>query len=74
MFRVTQEFHPSAVTMLGGVLMAGGALVYLNDSVPKLRNLHTCLIPALALMAIGALITLFAAVFVDRSRGDAVRY
>ena len=66
MFRVTQGFRPSAVTMLGGLFMAGGALVYLHDSVPKPRNMHTFLIPALALMGIGAVIAFLGAVFIDR--------
>ena len=66
MFRVTQGFRPSAVTMLGGLFMAGGALVYLNDSVPKPRNMHTFLIPALVLMAMGAVIAFCGAVFIDR--------
>jgi hypothetical protein len=66
MFRVTQGFRPSAVTMLGGLFMASGALVYMNDSIPKPRNIHTFLVPALALMAIGAIIAFIGAVFVDR--------
>ena len=66
MFRVTQGFRPSAVTMIGGLFMTGGALIYLNDSIPKPRNMHTFLWPALALMAIGAVIAFCGAVFVDR--------
>jgi hypothetical protein len=66
MFRVTQGFRPSAVTLVGGLFMAAGALVYLNDSVPKPRNMHTFLYPALGLMAIGAIIAFLGAVFVDR--------
>ena len=68
MFRVTQGFRPSAVTMLGGLFMASGALVYMHDSIDKPRNLHTFLIPALGLMAIGAVIAFLGAVFVDRRR------
>lgn len=52
--------------MLGGLFMAGGSLVYLNDSIPKLRNMHTMLWPALLLMAIGALVAFCGAVFIDR--------
>jgi hypothetical protein len=66
MFRVTQGFRPSAVTMLGGLFMAGGALVYLNDAAPKVRSLHAFLIPALVLMAVGAVIAFCGAVFIDR--------
>ena len=66
MFRVTQGFRPSAVTMLGGLFMGGGALVYLNDSASRPRNMHTFLIPALALMAIGVVIAFCGAVFIDR--------
>jgi hypothetical protein len=66
MFRVTQGFRPSAVTMLGGLFMASGALVYLHDSMPKPRNLHTFLFPALGLMALGAVIAFLGAVFIDR--------
>jgi hypothetical protein len=66
MHRVAQGFQPSAVTMLGGLFMAAGSLVYLNDSVPKLRNMHTMLWPALALMAIGVIVAFCGAVFVDR--------
>jgi hypothetical protein len=66
MFRVTQGFQPSAVTMLGGLFMASGALVYLNDSIEKPRNLHTFLFPALGLMAIGAVVAFLGAVFIDR--------
>lgn len=68
MHRVIQGFQPSAVTMLGGVFMAGGALIYMNDAVPKLRNMHTFLFPAFALMALGAVIAFIGAVFVDRRR------
>lgn len=66
MFRVTQGFRPSAVTMLGGLFMAGGSLIYLNDAVEKPRNMHTFLVPALALMAVGAVIAFLGAVFLDR--------
>lgn len=66
MHRVAHGFQPSAVTMLGGLFMAGGSLVYLNDSIPKLRNMHTMLWPALLLMAIGALVAFCGAVFIDR--------
>ena len=66
MFRVTQGFRPSAVTTLGGLFMAGGALVYLNDSIPKPRNIHAFLIPSLVLMALGAVIAFCGAVFIDR--------
>lgn len=52
--------------MLGGLFMAGGSLIYLNDAVEKPRNLHTFLFPALALMAIGAVIAFCGAVFIDR--------
>lgn len=68
MYRAIQGFQPSAVTMVGGVFMAGGALIYMNDAIPKLRNMHTFLYPAFALMAIGAVIALLGAVFVDRGR------
>ena len=52
--------------MLGGLFMGGGALVYLNDSASRPRNMHTFLIPALALMAIGVVIAFCGAVFIDR--------
>jgi hypothetical protein len=66
MHRVAHGFRPSAVTMLGGLFMAAGSLVYMNDSIPKLRNLHTMLWPAFALMAIGAIVAFCGAVFIDR--------
>lgn len=66
MFRVAQKFHPSAVTLLGGLFMAAGSVGYLFDSLPKPRNLHTLLLPALALMALGLVISSLGAVFVDR--------
>lgn len=52
--------------MLGGLFMAAGALVYLNDAAPKARDFHAFLIPALALMAVGAVIAFCGAVFIDR--------
>ncbi len=52
--------------MLGGLFMAGGSVIYLHDSAPKLRNMHTMLWPALAMMAIGAIVAFCGAVFVDR--------
>ena len=62
-----QGFQPSAVTMLGGVFMAGGSLLYLDDSSRTLRNFHTFLPLAFVLMAIGAVIAFLGAVFVDRN-------
>ena len=56
MYRLLGEFRPSGLTVTGGLAMAIGALVYLNDRVPKQRNLHTFLWPALLLMAVGALL------------------
>jgi len=72
MHRVAHGFAPSAVTTLGGLFMGGGALIYMNDSIPKLRNMHTMLWPAFALMAIGAIVAFCGTVFIDRRRATTV--
>lgn len=66
MYRVSQRFAPSGVTVLGGAVMAGGALIYMNDAGRTLRNVHWDLWVAFALMAAGALIAMLGTVFVDR--------
>ncbi len=56
----------NTATLIGALAMAAGALVYLNDQVPKPRNLHVFLWPALVLMAVGAILA--AAGAIGRSR------
>lgn len=53
MHRLLSEFRPSGLTITSGLAMSIGALLYLNDQVPKPRNLHTFLWPALLLMTVG---------------------
>lgn len=65
MFRLRRTFQPNSATILGGLAMSAGALVYLNDQVPKLRNLHTFLWPALALIALGVVLAAVGAIHGD---------
>lgn len=66
MFQARRPFHPNAATIIGGLVMSAGSLIYLNDAVPKARNLHTFLWPAMLLMALGAVVALVGAVHADR--------
>lgn len=63
MFRLTRDFRPNGLTLASGFAMAIGALIYLNDQVPKPRNLHTFLWPALILMGIGVVLATVGAVW-----------
>lgn len=47
-----------APTIFGGALMLVGSAVYLADVADSGRNLHLFVVPAVVLMAIGALFTL----------------
>lgn len=62
MHRTTRAFRPSALSVTGGLAMAIGALIYMNDQMPKPRNWHVFLWPALLLMAIGAIMAAVGAV------------
>ncbi|HEU0031065.1 MAG TPA: hypothetical protein VFQ53_10570 [Kofleriaceae bacterium] len=48
-----------APTIFGGVLMLIGAVLYFIDTADTGRNLHWFLVPAVALMAIGAVFAWF---------------
>jgi len=57
MHHLAKTFRPSALTLTGGLTMSAGALLYLYDQVPRPRNWHMFLWPALILMAIGAVLS-----------------
>jgi hypothetical protein len=63
MVRLHRPLRPNGTTLLGGLAMSAGALVYLNDQVAKPRNWHVFLWPALALIALGTLIAIVGAVW-----------
>ncbi len=48
-----------APTIFGGILMAVGALLYFVDAAGGARNPHWFIFPAIILMGLGALFTLF---------------
>jgi len=52
----TRTFRPSTLSVTGGLSMAAGALLYVNDQTPCARNWHVFLWPALLLMAVGAIL------------------
>jgi uncharacterized membrane protein SpoIIM required for sporulation len=58
MMRVSRDFQPTGFTIAGAMAMSIGALIYLADEVPRARNWHMFLIPALLLMAFGAVLAL----------------
>lgn len=62
MYRLIRPFRPSALSVTGGLAMALGALIYMHDQLPKARNWHLFLWPALILMAIGAILAAVGAV------------
>lgn len=61
MMRLTRDFQPTGFTIAGAFAMSAGALVYLADEAPKARNLHVFLLPAMTLMAFGAVLALIGA-------------
>lgn len=65
MHRITRDFTPSAVTLVGGVFMGTGSLLYLADAGRTLRNVHWFSYLAFALLAVGLVIATLSAVFVD---------
>ena len=67
MMRVSRDFQPTGFTIAGALAMSAGALIYLADEVPRARNWHVFLWPAMALMAFGAVLALIGAFW---RRGD----
>jgi len=65
--RVSRDFQPTGFTIAGALAMSAGALIYLADEVPRPRNWHVFLWPAMALMAFGAVLALIGAFW---RRGD----
>lgn len=61
MMRVSREFQPTGFTLAGALVMSAGCLIYLADEVPKARNWHMFLVPAMTLMAFGAVLALIGA-------------
>jgi hypothetical protein len=51
----TRTFRPTTLTVTGGLAMAVGAVLYVNDQMPCARNWHVFLWPALILMGVGAI-------------------
>jgi hypothetical protein len=58
-------FRPSALSVIGGFAMTAGALIYMHDQLPKVRNWHLFLWPALILMALGAIMAAAGALMRD---------
>lgn len=65
MYRTHDTFRPSALSVIGGFAMAGGALIYMHDQLPKVRNWHLFMWPALILMALGAIMAAAGALMSD---------
>lgn len=59
--RVSREFQPTGFTIAGALAMSAGALIYLADEVPRTRNWHMFMVPAMTLMAFGAVLALIGA-------------
>ncbi len=63
MMRLTRDFQPTGFTLAGALTMSAGALIYLVDEVPRARNWHMFLVPAMTLMALGAALALLGALW-----------
>lgn len=61
MMRLPRDFEPTGFTIAGALAMSAGALIYLADEVPRARNWHMFLVPAMALMALGAVLAVVGA-------------
>ncbi len=59
--RLTRDFQPTGFTIAGALAMSAGALIYLADEMPRARNWHMFLIPAMTLMTLGAVLALIGA-------------
>jgi len=59
--RLTRDFQPTGFTIAGALAMSAGALIYLADEVPRNRNWHVFMFPAMTLMAFGAVLALIGA-------------
>lgn len=59
--RVSRDFQPTGFTIAGALAMSAGALIYLVDEVPRSRNWHVFMWPALVLMAFGVVLAMIGA-------------
>lgn len=67
MMRMSRELQPTGFTLAGALVMSAGAVIYLVDEAPKARHLHVFLVPAMVLMAFGAVLAVIGAFW---RRGD----
>ncbi len=61
--RFSRELQPTGFTLAGALVMSAGAMIYLADELPRARNWHMFLVPAMALMAFGAVLALIGALW-----------
>lgn len=59
--RLTRDFQPTGFTLAGALAMSAGALIYLADEAPRVRHWHMFMVPAMTLMAFGAVLALIGA-------------
>ena len=59
--RLTRDFQPTGFTIAGALAMSAGALIYLADAAPRVRHWHVMMVPAMTLMAFGAVLALIGA-------------
>lgn len=61
MMRVSRELQPTGFTIAGALAMSAGALINLAGEVPRARDWHVFMVPAMTLMAFGAVLALIGA-------------